>query len=63
MLAEDLPRCREPECTGGGERPADGVYLGYVHMVFVCQECADRAGVKLVSIPGDPRRPDRDELS
>ena len=56
MPPEDLPRCREPECTGGGERPADGVYLGYVHAVFVCQECADRAGVKLAPIPGDPRR-------
>jgi hypothetical protein len=51
----DLPRCQELECTGGGERPADGVYLGEVHMVFVCKECADRAGVTLIPIPGDPR--------
>lgn len=56
MPAEDLPRCLEPECTGAGERLADGVYLGYVHMVFVCTECADRAGVTLAPIPGDPRR-------
>lgn len=56
MLLDDLPRCREPECTGGGERPADGVYAGHVHMVPVCNECAGRAGVKLAPIPGDPRR-------
>lgn len=56
MLADDLPRCREPECTGGGERPADGVWSGNVHMVFACAECAERAGVKLAPIPGDPRR-------
>lgn len=48
----DLPRCQEPECTGRGERPADGVYVGHVHMVFVCRDCADRAGVTLAPIPG-----------
>lgn len=52
----DLPRCQEPGCTGRGERPADGVYVGHVHVVFVCRECADRAGVTLAPIPGDPRR-------
>lgn len=54
MLLEDLPRCLEPECTGGGERPADGVYLGHVHMVPVCRECADRAGGEAGT---DSRRP------
>lgn len=56
MLEEDLPRCLQPKCTGGGERPADGTYLGWVHMVPVCNDCADQAGVKLAPIPGDPRR-------
>lgn len=55
-MAADLPRCLEPECTGRGERPADGVYHGWVHAVFVCQECADRAGVKPAPIPGDTNR-------
>jgi hypothetical protein len=50
-----LPRCCEPECTGHGERVADGVWQGHVHAVFACKECADRHGVTLAPIPGDPR--------
>lgn len=52
----DVPRCLEPECTGGGVRPADGVHVGFVHMVYACNECAARAGVELAPIPGDPGR-------
>ena len=61
MATEDLPRCLEPECTGGGVRPADGVHQGFVHAVFVCAECAARAGVELSPIPGP--RPDREKYS
>lgn len=51
-----LPRCQEPECTGAGQRPADGVHFGEVHNVFACIECATRAGVTLSPIPGDARK-------
>jgi hypothetical protein len=39
--------CTEPACTGEGKRPAEGTVMGHVHMIFVCKECADKAGVTL----------------